>query len=74
MNMNRRTPLTKWDVLSIDQVAKELQIHRSKALKFLKYHNIIQHEFGNSRIIWGDVLKALRENGANEFPDLDTSW
>ena len=74
MNKNRRTPLTEWDVLSIEEVAKELQIHRSKALSFLKKHNIIRNHFGNNRVLWGDVIKALKGgNPDDEFPDLDLS-
>lgn len=74
MNKNRRTPLTESDVLSIEEVARELQTHRSKALSFLQTHNIIRNHFGNSRVIWGDVLKILREDDLNnEFPELDTS-
>ena len=73
MNKKRRTPLTEWDVLSIEEVAKELQTHRSKTLKFLKKHNIIRNHFGNNRVLWGDVLKALKGDSGDEFPDLDLS-
>ena len=74
MNKNRRTPLTEWDVLSIEEVARELQIHRFKALGFLQRHNIIRNHFGNSRVLWGDVIKALKEDDlSDEFPDFDIS-
>lgn len=63
-------PLSEADVLTVPAVARELRIPRKEAQCWLDGHGCVRVVAGQARVIWGDVLAALRRDnpGAIDAP------
>ena len=55
-------PLGVSDVLTINEVVRELQMRRSVVRRWLEEKRLIRVVMGRERVIWGDVLAAMRED------------
>jgi hypothetical protein len=53
-------PASREDVLTITQAAQRLGMRREEARAWLLAHDLVRLVAGEERVIWGDVLDALR--------------
>jgi hypothetical protein len=54
-------PLSRDDVLTVTDAARELQADRKEVRAWLHRSGVMRQVLGQERVIWGDVLDALRE-------------
>jgi len=53
-------PLSPADLLTIEEAVAELGMRRAAAVTWMKKHGIIRQVAGRQRVIWGDVLAAIK--------------
>lgn len=56
----RPTGLGTGDVLTPSEAARALRMREADALEWLRTRGLVRHVAGRERIIWGDVLSAIR--------------
>ena len=75
--MDRRLsprPLGREDVLTIAEAARELKLRDADARAWLTQRLLIKDVAGRGRVIWGDVLDALRGTYGDPFARRATMW
>lgn len=59
----RRVDLGEHVVLTPAEACAELRVRRDAGMAFLEEHHLICHVRGQPRVIWSDVLRAIRRSG-----------
>ncbi len=55
-----RTELTDASLVTVGAAVRALRVRRSVAVGWLREHDLIRTVAGRERVIWGDVLAAVR--------------
>ena len=58
--------LTEWTVLSLTAAAKRLPWRTAVALEWLREAGVIRYVCEREVVIWGDVLRKIREAGSSD--------
>ena len=59
----RIRPLSEADVLTPEEVACELKKNRKAVYVWLERNHLVHTILGSQRVIWGEVLAALKQTG-----------
>lgn len=65
-------PLSPASVLTVREAVRELKLRRDDGIAWLNEHGLVRDVAGRQRVIWGDVLDAIRgrAHGSSEPVEL----